>query len=114
MRRGKGFDIEGLQITDAAPRNRLILACFIAATVVMQMVAERDGPALRPLTGAFDASDRPLLEEISRRLEGRTARQKNPHPPGLPCLRQLGLCPARRMDRILWKAGTHRHPQRLD
>ncbi len=78
----KGFDIEGLQITDAAPRNRLILACFIAATVVMQMVAERDGLALRPLTDAFDASDRSLLEEVSRRLEGRTARQKNPHPQG--------------------------------
>jgi len=78
----KGFDIEDLQIIDAAPRNRLILACFIAATIVMQMVAERDGPALRPLTDAFDASDRPLLEEVSRRLEGKTARQKNPHPQG--------------------------------
>ena len=45
----KGFDIESLRIRDAEPRNRLVLACFIAATVVMQMTAERDGPLLCPL-----------------------------------------------------------------
>ncbi len=78
----KGFDIESLRIRDEEPRNRLVLACFIAATVVMQMTAERDGPALRPQTDAFDPEDQPLLETVSRDLEGATARQKNPHPPG--------------------------------
>lgn len=84
----KGSDIEGLRIADAAPRNRLILACLIAAAVVLQMTGARDGeaapagPTLRPLTDAFDPEDRPLLEAASRDLEGRTARQKNPHPPG--------------------------------
>lgn len=82
----KGFDIEALAIRDEAPRNRLILACFIAACVVMQMTAERDGPrdglSLRPITDAFDPGDRPLLEALSRDLEGRTERQKNPHPEG--------------------------------
>lgn len=78
----KGFDIESLAIRDAGPRNRLVLVCFIAATVVLQMTAERDGPALRPLTDAFDPGDGPLLEALCRDLEGRTARQKNPHPPG--------------------------------
>ena len=82
----KGFDIEALRIGEEAPRNRLILACLLAATVVLQMTAERDGRAtgrvLRPLTDAFDPGDRPLLEAVSRSLEGRTERQKNPHPPG--------------------------------
>ena len=82
----RGFDVEGLRIGEEAPRNRLILACLLAATVVMQMTAERDGGsdgrALRPLTDAFDPEDRPLLEAISRDLEGRTERQKNPHPKG--------------------------------
>ena len=84
----KGFDIEALRIADAAPRGRLVLACLIAATVVLQMTGARDGvagaggPVLRPLTDAFDPDDRPLLEAVSRSLEGRTARQKNPHPPG--------------------------------
>ena len=78
----KGFDIESLAIRDAEPRNRLVLACFIAACVVMQMTAERDGPALRPMTDTFDPEDQPLLEATSRDLEGATERQKNPHPPG--------------------------------
>jgi hypothetical protein len=78
----KGFDIESLAIRDTAPRNRLVLACFIAATVVMQMTAERDGPLLRPVTDAFDAGDQPRLEALARDPEGGTERQKNPHPPG--------------------------------
>jgi len=78
----KGFDIESLRIREAEPRNRLVLACFIAACVVMQMTAERDGPALRPMTDAFDPDDQPLLEAASRDLEGATERQKNPNPPG--------------------------------
>ena len=82
----KGFDIEALRIGEEAPRNRLILACLLAATVVLQMVAERDGGsdgrALRPLTDAFDPEDQPLLEAVSRDLEGRTQRQKNPHSRG--------------------------------
>ncbi len=78
----KGFDIESLRIRDEEPRNRLVLACFIAACVVMQMTGERGGPALRPMTDAFDPQDLPLLEATSRDLEGATARQKNPHPPG--------------------------------
>jgi len=82
----KGFDVESLRIGEEAPRNRLILACLLAAAVVLQMTAARDGSAdgraLRPLTDAFDPEDRPLLEAISRDLEGRTERQKNPHPKG--------------------------------
>ena len=80
----KGFDIEGLRIADNAPRNKLILACFIAATVVMQMVGARDGlhngPGLRPLTDAFDPSDQPILQALNAELEGKTKRQQNPHP----------------------------------
>ena len=58
----------------------LIPACLIAATVVMQMTTDRDGTALRPLTDAFDPQDQPLLAAISHSLEGKTERQKTPHP----------------------------------
>ncbi|WP_217808263.1 IS4 family transposase [Marivita cryptomonadis] len=79
----KGFNIEALRIKNSAPRNRLIVACMIAATIVMQMVAERDGGVrLRPLTDAFDVDDQPLLEALNTDLEGQTDRQKNPHPKG--------------------------------
>jgi hypothetical protein len=34
------------------------------------------------MTDAFDAADLPLLQAYTAKLEGKTARQKNPHPEG--------------------------------
>lgn len=82
----KGFDIEDLLIEDEAPLSRLVMAALIAAISIQQLVHARDGdtgPApLRPLTNAFDPTDQPLLEALCRTLEGKTTRQKNPHPNG--------------------------------
>ena len=80
----KGFDIEALRIEDEAPREKLVMATLIAAVSVQQLVHARDGlgdsAAPRPLTDVFDAADRSLIEAFSASLEGKTARQKNPHP----------------------------------
>jgi hypothetical protein len=80
----QGFDIEGLRIAEDAPRSRLVMATLIAAVTVQQLVHARDGGPgpLRPLTDAFEPEDQPLLEAFCARLEGKTARQKNPHPRG--------------------------------
>lgn len=80
----KGFDIEGLRIQDPAPRDNLVMATLIAALAIQQMVHARDGgPApLRPCTDAFEPEDIPLLQALCAKLEGKTERQKNPHPPG--------------------------------
>jgi hypothetical protein len=82
----QGFDIEGLLIGEEAPLRRLVMAALIAAITVQQLVHARDGvqgPApLRPITDAFDPDDTPLLEAFCKRLEGKTERQKNPHPKG--------------------------------
>ena len=79
-----GFDIEGVQIEDQAPRNRLITATLIAAVCIQQLVHARDGGPgpLRPLSDAFEPEDIPLLEACCAELEGKTERQKNPHPKG--------------------------------
>jgi len=78
----QGFDIEGIDIAEDVPRARLVMAALVAAVTVQQLVHARDGGPgpLRPLTDAFDAADLPLLRAHCRRLEGKTARQKNPHP----------------------------------
>ena len=43
------------------------------------MVGDRDGTARRPLTDVLDSADQPALEAVCATLEGKTARQKNPH-----------------------------------
>jgi len=81
----KGFDVEGLLIEDDAPRCKLIMAALIAAVTIQQLVHARDGNQaagpLRPALDAFGGDDLPLLKAFCATLEGKTKKQKNPHPP---------------------------------
>jgi DDE family transposase len=77
-----GFDIEAADISDPEVMIRLVAAATVAAVTVMQLVKARDGTTGQALTEAFDPADVPLLEAISTQLEGKTARQQNPHPKG--------------------------------
>ena len=80
-----GFDIEGIGIEDERPLSNLVMAALVAAVTVQQLVHARDGApdagSLRPLTDAFEPADAPVLQRLCRQLEGKTERQKNPHPP---------------------------------
>ena len=78
----KGFDIEAVRIAENGPFENLTTATLIAAVQVLQMVRERDGAAKRPLQDAIDPEDQPALEAICQSLEGKTLKQKNPHPKG--------------------------------
>ena len=77
----KGFDIEAVRIEDPHAFANLAAATLIAAIRVMQLVHERDGGTGRPLHDAFDPADAPVFNALNAKLEGATARQKNPHPP---------------------------------
>jgi hypothetical protein len=52
-----------------------------AAARTIQLVDARDGSP-RPASDVVDDACAPALQRISAKLEGKTARQKNPHPPG--------------------------------
>ena len=80
----QGFDIEGLRIEEDVPRCNLVMAALIAAVTVQQLVHARHGAdpqgRLRPILDAFEEDDIPLMEALCAKLEGKTQRQKNPHP----------------------------------
>lgn len=78
----KGFDIEAVRVAEDGPFENLTTATLIAAIQVLQLVRERDGTAGRPLRDALDPEDQPALEAICQSLEGKTEKQKNPHPKG--------------------------------
>lgn len=78
----KGFDVEALRQGPDGPLEKLVTAILIAAVKVMQLVAERDGQAKRPLTDLLDPDDQPALERVCQSLEGKTDKQKNQHPKG--------------------------------
>jgi len=77
-----GFDIEDADIGEPMVMTKFVAAAAVAAVTVMQLVKARDGTTDRQLADAFEPDDQPVLEALSPRLEGKTARQKNPHPKG--------------------------------
>jgi Transposase DDE domain len=77
-----GFDIEEADIGEPQVMIKFVAAATVAAVTIMQLVRARDGTTDQPSADAFEPDDQPILEALSARLEGKTARQKNPHPKG--------------------------------
>jgi len=77
-----GFDIEAADIGNPQVMIKFVTAAAIAAVTVMQLVKARDGTTYQSLADAFEPDDQPILEAVSTQLEGKTAKQKNPHPRG--------------------------------
>jgi hypothetical protein len=77
-----GFDIEDADLSNPHAMMNLVAAATVAAVTIMQLVKGRDGASRRDMSDAFDPDDQRILEAISARLEGKTARQKNPHARG--------------------------------
>jgi hypothetical protein len=77
-----GFNIEQADIAKPEVMIKLVAAIAVAAVTVMQLVKGRDGTTDQSLLEAFEPTDQPILEAVSARLEGKTARQQNPHPKG--------------------------------
>ena len=74
-----GFNIEAADIGAPQVMIKLVTAVAIAAVTVMQLVKARDGTTDQSLADAFDPADQSILEAVSAKLEGKTAKQKNPH-----------------------------------
>lgn len=77
-----GFDIEAADISEPRAMINLVAATTVAAVTIKQLVQARDGTTDQRLTDAFDPDDQPILEAVSAKLEGKTERQRNPHPKG--------------------------------
>ena len=73
-----GLALEDSQVPSVEHMFNLAAAGLIAAVRTIQLVDARDGSS-RPATDILDEAFAPALERISRKLEGATQRQKNPH-----------------------------------
>lgn len=76
------FDIEAADISEPPAMINLVAAATVAAVTIKQLIQARDGTTDQRLTDAFDPHDQPILEAVSTKLEGKTERQRNPHPKG--------------------------------
>ena len=75
-----GMRLEETQMHDARRLFKLAVVGLAAACRTIQLVDARDGSP-RPATDVIDPVLLPAAEAIGPTLEGKTERQKNPHPP---------------------------------
>jgi hypothetical protein len=78
----QGLRIEQSVVEDGEALEKLAVIALIAATITMQLVLARaasthDAPASR----VFDAEQIEVLRALQKKLQGRTRKQQNPHPP---------------------------------
>jgi len=77
----QGLRIEDSQLASADRLCKLVAIAAKAATIVVQLVQARDGCDTEPARLAFTPDEIRVLAALNQRLQGRTARQRNPHPP---------------------------------
>jgi hypothetical protein len=75
-----GLGLEATQVIDADRLFKLTALSLAAAIRTMQLVDARDG-SQRPISDVIDESFLEALQRVSRKLEGATQKQKNPHSP---------------------------------
>jgi hypothetical protein len=80
--KSQGFNVEDSQIETPEVMAKLALAVLIAALRTMQLVHARSGTTGQKLSDAMDGAVEPLVEALTQKLEGKTAKLKNPHPKG--------------------------------
>jgi hypothetical protein len=76
--KSQGFDLEDSQVETPEAMAKLALAVLIAALRTMQLVNARSGTTGQKLADAMDEAAEPLVEILTRKLEGKTAKLKNP------------------------------------
>jgi hypothetical protein len=75
-----GQALDDSQVIDAERMFNLTAIGLAGAIRTIQLVDARDGSS-RPISDVIDPAFADALERLSKKLEGKTLRQKNPHPP---------------------------------
>lgn len=76
-----GLALDDSQVIDAERMFNLAAIGLAGAIRTIQLVDARDGSP-RPATDVIDTTFEVALDRLSKKLEGKTQRQKNPHPRG--------------------------------
>ena len=77
----QGLQLEDSQVESAERLIKLTAVAAKAAAVIMQLVQARDGTAAQDASLAFSPAEIEAMTAPVPTLEGKTALQKNPHPP---------------------------------
>lgn len=78
----QGLRLEESVVEDGEALEKLAVIALIAATTTLQLVLARaaEAPGL-PAHRVFDPEQIAVLQALQKKLQGRTTKQQNPHPP---------------------------------
>lgn len=79
--KSRGLAIEESQVGDAGRLMKLAAIATRAACLIMQLVQARSGANEQKAANVFAPDDVRVLRALGPTLEGKTEKQKNPHPP---------------------------------
>lgn len=77
--KSEGVDIEASQLETGSALKSMTVMSFITALRINQLRLSRDDKTGIPATAVFTEDQLPLLEVLTKKLEGSTVKQKNPH-----------------------------------
>jgi hypothetical protein len=78
----QGLGVEESVVEDGEALEKLVMIALIAATITMQLVlAHTAGSQGPPASRVFDSEQIEVLHALQKKLQGRTTKQQNPHPP---------------------------------
>jgi len=77
----QGLQLEDSQVETADRLVKLVAIAARVAAITLQLLQARDGHSLEPASVSFDADQLATLDALDKRYAGRTALQRNPHPP---------------------------------
>jgi hypothetical protein len=80
--KSQGLQLEDSQVATAERLVKLAAAAVKAACIDIQLTQERDGKHQLPGSTVFTEPEMDTIEALVPTLEGKTDRQKNPHPAG--------------------------------
>ena len=78
--KSQGLDIEQSTVKEYEARVKLAILALIAATQILQLVQARDGQTDQLSQEVFDELEIQAIEQLNTQLQGKTQKQKNPHP----------------------------------
>ena len=82
----QGLGIEQSVVEDGEALEKLVIIALIAAVTTMQLVLARStSQPDQPASRVFDPNQIEVLHALQNKLQGRTAKQQNPHPPDTLC-----------------------------
>jgi Transposase DDE domain len=77
----QGFRLEDSQIATADRLIKLVAIAAKAAVITIQLLQARDGRGYQSAALVFNTNEAATLAALNRKLEARSKRLKNPHPP---------------------------------